>query len=77
MMALLKLAAIPVGAETSTKGLVWSALARVAMVSFILQHRLENIMKRNALFTGYGFNFFLCSFRFSSHYCYNYRARRW
>ena len=52
MMVLLTLAAIPVGAESSTKGLVWSALARVDMVSFVLQHRLENIMKRNALFTG-------------------------
>ena len=49
MMVLLTLAAIPVGAESSTKGLVWSALARVDMVSFILQHRLENII---ALFTG-------------------------
>ena len=52
MMALLKLAAIPVGAETSTKSLVWSALSRVAMVSFILQHKMETVMKRIALFTG-------------------------
>ena len=52
MMVLLKLAAIPVGAETSTKGLVWSALSRVAMVSFILQHKMETVMKRIALFTG-------------------------
>ena len=41
MMVLLKLAAIPVGAESSTKGLVWSALSKVATVSFILQHRME------------------------------------
>ena len=52
MMVPLKLAAIPVGAESSTKGLVWSALARVAMVSFILQHKLETVMKKIALFTG-------------------------